>query len=157
MEVLRDMPLVRLAEEKDVPRILELYEELSITKSQAEAERRPARHDYQRVLTAIRDIPGHDLLVVEEDGQVLGTVVLLVVPNLSHRGCSWALLENLIVDAKQRGRGLGGLLMEHGMARAREAGCYKLVLMSDRRREEAHQFYQHLGFEPSAYGFRLYF
>jgi predicted N-acetyltransferase YhbS len=151
------MPLVRLAEEKDVPRILELYEELSITASRAEAERHPTQHDYQLILAKIRAVPGHDLLVVEEDGQVLGTVVVLIVPNLSHRGCSWALLENLIIDDKHRGRGLGKLLMEHGMARAREAGCYKLVLTSDRRREEAHQFYQHLGLEPSAYGFRVYF
>jgi hypothetical protein len=47
--------------------------------------------------------------------------------------------------------------VEHAVSRARESGCYKVQLMSDVRRGEAHSFYRSLGFEPSAHGFRLYF
>jgi GNAT superfamily N-acetyltransferase len=47
--------------------------------------------------------------------------------------------------------------MESVISLAKEAGCYKIMLTSDLRRERAHKFYKSLGFEPSAYGFRLYF
>jgi hypothetical protein len=43
------------------------------------------------------------------------------------------------------------------MALAKSAGCYKVILTSDNRRERAHKFYKSLGFEPSAQGFRFYF
>ena len=46
--------------------------------------------------------------------------------------------------------------MEDVTRRAREAGCYKLQLLSSRRRTQAHAFYQALGFEASAQGFRIY-
>jgi GNAT superfamily N-acetyltransferase len=49
------------------------------------------------------------------------------------------------------------MLMDYAISRAREAGCHKLVLTSDKRRRRAHQFYRSLGFRPSAHGFRLYF
>jgi GNAT superfamily N-acetyltransferase len=36
--------------------------------------------------------------------------------------------------------------MDDAMRLAREAGCYKLALSSNRRRERAHAFYERLGF-----------
>ena len=47
--------------------------------------------------------------------------------------------------------------MEYAIIQAREAGCYKIVLSSDKRRHEAHEFYRSLGFEDFALSFRLYF
>jgi hypothetical protein len=38
---------------------------------------------------------------------------------------------------------------------ARDAGCYKISLFSNKRRREAHKFYGQLGFEPRHEGFRL--
>jgi GNAT superfamily N-acetyltransferase len=48
-------------------------------------------------------------------------------------------------------------LMEYCMKLAKEAGCYKTMLTSDKRRKRAHKFYKSLGFAPSAEGFRYYF
>jgi len=102
-------------------------------------------------------MPGHELLVAEEDGMVVGTMVLLIVPNLSHGALPWALVENIVVDQRYRRKGLGKLLMEYAIARSKEAGCYKLVLNSNKKRREAHRFYSSLGFKASAHGFRMYF
>jgi GNAT superfamily N-acetyltransferase len=148
---------IRQADEGDIPRIIELYRDLTITSSEAERSRGSSLDDYQRVLAEIRAMPGHDLLVIQHQGEVVGTMVLLIVPNLSHSGCPWALAENLIIDRGYRRRGLGRMLMDYAISRAREAGCHKLVLTSDKRRRRAHQFYRSLGFRPSAHGFRLYF
>jgi len=150
------MAIVRAATEEDIPRILELYNDLTSTVSPTGEQSLPSLDDVQRVISEIASMPGHELLVAEEDGAVVGTMVLLIVPNLSHRALPWAIIENLVVDGKYRRRGIGRLLMEYAIEQARKAGCYKVQLLSNKKRHEAHQFYQTLGFETSAYGFRLY-
>jgi len=41
--------------------------------------------------------------------------------------------------------------------RVEQAGCYKVQLLSRKHRHGAHAFYEALGFEASAEGFRRYF
>ena len=150
------MAIVRAAVEDDIPRILELYQDLVITTSQQELKRGSPGDDYQRVFNEIQNMPGYELLVVDENGAVLGTMVLLIIPNLSHSALPWALVENMVVDSSYRRQGLGRLLMDYAIACAREAGCYKLTLSSNKKRPEAHRFYRSSGFEDSAHGFRMY-
>lgn len=148
---------IRPAIEEDVARIIELYRDLTITTSEVEAGRNPSPDEYQRVFSEISAMRGHELLVIRLGQEVVGTVVLLIVPNLSHAASPWALLENLIIDGRYRRRGLGRMLMEHAISRARESGCYKIALSSDSSRGEAHDLYRSLGFEASAHGFRRFF
>lgn len=144
------MATVRPAVEPDIPRILELYEELT-------GERHDlAQHETKPLFAEIAAMPGHELLVAEEDGVVVGTMVLLIVPNFSHGALPWAIVENQVVDPSRRRRGIGRLLTEYALARAREAGCYKVQLLSNVKRGESHRFYKALGFKMSAYGFRRY-
>jgi len=148
---------IRSATGEDIPRIIDLYDKLSIGTTRLEMERNPSPEDYLAVFEDIQADPGHELLVAEEDGEVKGSVVLLVVPNLSHRATPWALVENLIVDPGNRQKGIGRMLLEHVVELAKRRGCHRVEVMSDRRRVEAHRLYQSVGFEPSAYGFRLFF
>jgi GNAT superfamily N-acetyltransferase len=37
-------------------------------------------------------------------------------------------------------------MMAHALSEARSAGCYKLALSSNRKRTQAHAFYESLGF-----------
>jgi len=151
------MTVIRTATEEDIPRILELYEELVTSTAQAEKGRMPTLDDYRRVYEQVRAMPRHELIVAEESGEVIGTMVLLIVPNLSHSGLPWAVVENVVTDRRFQRQGIGRLMMEYAVSRAREAGCYKLQLSSSKTRDEAHRFYESLGFEASAHGFRLYF
>ena len=151
------MAIIRLATEEDISRILELYRQLALTTSQAELLQSPSPDDYLQVFAEIKWYKGCELLVAEERGEVIGTIVLLIVPNLSHSASPWALVENVVVDEGYRRRGVGRQLMDYAIARAIEAGCYRIVLTSDKRRGDAHRFYQSLGFEASSHGFRLYF
>ena len=144
------MATVRQATEQDIPRILELYEELT-------GERHDlTRHETEPIFAEIQAMPGHELLVAEEDGVVVGTMVLLIVPNFSHGALPWAIVENMVVVPVHRRQGIGRELMEYAIARAREAGCYKVQLLSSVKRRESHRFYKKLGFKMSAYGFRMY-
>ena len=148
---------IRPAAEGDIPRIIDLYDKLSISTTRIELEKNPTRAEYLAVFEEILAGPGHELLVAEENGEVVGSVVLIIVPNLSHRATPWALAEYLIVDPELRRRGIGRKLMEYVIVRARKAGCYRIEVMSDKKRREAHKLYHSVGFEELAYGFRLYF
>jgi GNAT superfamily N-acetyltransferase len=151
------MANVRPATEEDIPRILELYDELAIRGEPKDTEPGPAPDKARRVFSEISADPRHEIFIAEDGGRVAGSIVLLVVPNLSHGGTPWAIAENLIVTEGQRRRGIGRMLLEYVIARAREKGCYKVQLWSSTSRKEAHGLYRSLGFEASAYGFRLYF
>ena len=148
------MPIIRRTVEKDIPRILELYRQLNTTKLPGERERSP--EDYRRIFDEIESFSGMELIVSEDGGEVVGSLVLIVVPNLSHSGLPWAIVENVIVDQSRRGKGFGWDLMKYVEARAKEAGCYKAQLSSDNSRQEAHEFYRSLGYQATAQGFRLY-
>ena len=147
---------VRLATEADIPRIIELYGQLTITTTPAELARTPSRDDYHQVFARICEQPGHEQLVAEEGDKVTGSMVFLIVPNLSHNGMPWALIENMVVDKNRRREGIGRLLIEYALKRAKETGCYKIQLESSKSRKEAHAFYRSMGFEASGLGFRLY-
>ncbi|MFC1948578.1 GNAT family N-acetyltransferase [Chloroflexota bacterium] len=147
------MAVIRPARESDIPRILELYRQLSLS---AEPEQEPSLDNYRQVFNEISAFSGYELVVAEEQGEVIGTLVLLIVPNLSHNALPWAIVENMAVDERRRRQGTGKLLMDYAIARAREVGCYKIQLLSNKKRDEAHQFYRTLGFEASAHGFRFY-
>jgi len=151
------MTEIRLAKESDLPRILELYHELSMITTESEQHSSTSWDDYRRVFAEISGDPRRELLVAEYDGEVVGTVALFIIPNLSHGATPYALVENLVVNHKYRRKGIGKKLMEYTIVRAKQEGCHRIELCSDKKRDEAHRLYRSVGFEPSAYGFRIWF
>jgi N-acetylglutamate synthase-like GNAT family acetyltransferase len=145
------MSIIRKATKQDLPRIIELYEELTEEKINV------PRETLQRVFMEIDTFPNQEFLVAENDGLVVGTLFLQIVPNLSHDAKPWAILENMVVDSRFRRKGIGKELIEQAFVRSREAGCYKVQLLSNKKRYEAHEFYRALGFQDSSLGFRIYF
>ena len=107
-------------------------------------QRNPSSDDYLQAFSRINALPGCELIVAEEDGEVIGTTMLMIVPNLSHKALPWAVVENVVVDSDYRRKGIGRLLMDYCEAQAKKAGCYKLQLLSNKSRNEAHQFYLHM-------------
>jgi GNAT superfamily N-acetyltransferase len=148
------MVLIRTAIEGDIPRILELYQQLSFNPGDY---KKASVSGCRRVLRQMKEYPGYSLLVAEEDGNVVGTTVMAILPGFAHHTSPFAVIEYVVVDEKRRSQGIGKILMEYCMKLAKEAGCYKTMLTSDKRRKRAHKFYKSLGFTPSAEGFRYYF
>lgn len=147
---------VRPATESDLPRIVELLAQLSLH-APRENLAAPMPESYRRAFQQISADPRQRLFVVEDGGRVVGTACLIIVPNLSHQGRPYAIVENVVVDEGQRSSGYGEVLMRHAMAEAQRAGCYKLTLTSNKQRADAHRFYQGLGFRATSEGFRIDF
>ncbi|MBV1733821.1 MAG: GNAT family N-acetyltransferase, partial [Hydrogenophaga sp.] len=53
----------------------------------------------------------------------------------------------------RQGKGIGRQLMAHAIEQARAAGCYKLALSSNAKRQAAHAFYESLGFQRHGLSF----
>ncbi|MBM4406922.1 MAG: GNAT family N-acetyltransferase [Chloroflexi bacterium] len=148
------MPRIRQATVKDLPRILVLYQQLNLDGHAASPK---DSNTYARLFHRIERDKAQRLVVLEDKGEVVGTVVIIIVPNLSHYGRPWCELENLVVEAKAKRRGYGRMLMAYAERLAQKAGCYKIQLMSRwSRAEEAHKFYEALGYESPARAFRKY-
>ncbi len=99
--------------------------------------------------------PDYALYVAEADGRIVGSFALLIMDNLGHLGAPSTIVEDVVVDPAQQGQGIGRAMMRVAIARAQEAGCYKLALSSNAARQRAHAFYELLGFERHGYSFRI--
>ena len=137
----------------DLDAVLDLYVQLAEDRPESQPASPLAA---EAILSSIAAQPGRTLLVALVDDSVVGTADLLLVPNLTHHGMAWAIVENVVVDQHSRRAGVGRALMEEVVERCRRADCYKIQLLSREHRTSAHVFYEGLGFQPSAKGFRLY-
>ena len=146
---------IRTATEADLPRLIELLAQLDPDDSAREDIRSPLPFDYHLAFRQIMSTPGQQVLLLENRGRLVGTLALSIIPNLSHKGSPYAIIENVVVDARSRSKGYGEKLILHAVEEAKRAGCYKVSLTSNKRRKEAHRFYKRLGFKASHTGFRI--
>lgn len=147
---------IRLATEADLPRIVELLAQLSPDDPGREDTSEPLPYNYHMVFREMAQ-GRQQLLVAEVRKKIAGTLALVIVPNLSHRGTPYAIIENVVVDEKQRSKGIGEALIARAVEEARKAGCFKVTLTSNKRRKDAHRFYERLGFARTHEAFRINF
>lgn len=92
--------------------------------------------------------PSRVTLVAERDGDLLGTCTLHLIEHIAHGFARSAILEDMVVDSRARGQGVGQALIRRSVEWARGWNCYKLALSSHQDREMAHRFYAAMGFAP---------
>lgn len=144
---------IRRATQRDIPMLLQLYGAFAAAYGDEPDGLTPGEAD--AIFDRIAADANQALLVAEADLRVIGTLVLVVVQNLAHRGQPWAVVENVAVHECMRGQGIGTLLMEEAMRRAHGARCYKLVLSAHQSRTESHRLYRKLGLQQTHLGFEM--
>ncbi|MCH7698241.1 MAG: GNAT family N-acetyltransferase [Chloroflexi bacterium] len=145
---------IRDATEADLPRLVELLDQLALD-TPREERGPPLPAFYRDAFHRVDANDGQRLLVLEVDGEIVGTLVLLIIPNITHQGRPYATVENVVVEERERGAGYGRQLLTYALDQARAAGCYKLTLTSHKRRTDAHRFYERLGFDSTYEGYRV--
>jgi len=145
---------IRRGAETDLPRIVELLSQLALDDDR-DSPADPLPENYRAAFLQVQADPRQRLLVADVGERVMATATLGIVPNLSYRGRPWAFVEGLVVDSSVRGKGYGEALVRYAIEEARRAGCYKVSLTSNKRRSEAHRFYEKLGFVATHEGFRI--
>ncbi len=142
---------VRDAVIEDVPRLVALIAAGALDEVPAEPDLAP----YVDALREIADSAHSAVLVAEVRAQVVGMCQLVAFRHVQHRGGLCAELESMHVDPRERGGGIGGVLLAAAVTRAREWGAYRLQLTSNVARTDAHRFYARHGFAASHIGFKL--
>ena len=148
-------PTIREATEADLPQLVALLAQLAPDIPDREDLSSPLPYEYHLMLRRILETPGQHVFVLVERRKIVGSLALAITPNLSHKATPWAIVENMIVEEKSRSKGYGELLIRHAIEEARKAGCYRVSLTSNKRRTDAHRFYERLGFQRTHEAFRM--
>ena len=95
-------------------------------------------------LQAIIDDPAVTLLVARDEEQIVGTTTVIV-----YTTPFWikARLDEVVVDASARGKGVGAALVQASLDLARKKGVEVVELQSGVHREEANRLYPRMGFK----------
>ena len=144
---------LRAAVSGDLPDVVALLaaDQLGIQRESAD-EMAPYRTTFD-VITAD---PAHLLVVaVDGGGRIIGTMQLSFIPGLARRGAWRALIEAVRVHEAARNRGVGARMIGWAVEEARNRGCALVQLTTDKRRADAHRFYERLGFVASHEGMKL--
>ncbi|MFB6985949.1 GNAT family N-acetyltransferase [Streptomyces sp. NPDC056230] len=144
--------LLRTATRADLPAVLALLadEERVVDPASVVVD-----ETYERAFAAIESDPRNEMLVLVEEETVVGCLQATYIPGLGKHGEERALIEAVRIRADRRGGGLGRELMKQAVDRARLRGCGLMQLTSNKRRTDAHRFYESLGFARSHEGFKL--
>ncbi|MCC0578560.1 GNAT family N-acetyltransferase [Streptomyces californicus] len=110
---------------------------------------------YEEALQRLTDDPNQHVVVAVREGRVVGTLQLTIVPGLSRRGATRSIIEGVRIHGDERGSGLGTQLIQWAVDESRRQDCRLVQLTSDVTREDAHRFYERLGFTASHLGFKL--
>lgn len=101
----------------------------------------------QNRLEFVESSPFDQLFVYEEDGKVLGVLGFRIRENIEDT-TRYGEVSVLVVDQEAKRKGIGKTLMNYADNLAKELNCKGTWLVSGNKRiEEAHKFYNKLGFE----------
>lgn len=144
----------RRAREDDVDAIVHLLMDDVLGKAREDASEHSAE-DYLRAFAAIDSDPNQILVVASDGEEVVGTLQLSFIPGLARKGAWRAQIEAVRIASSRRGAGIGKEMIRWAVSESRRRGCRQVQLTSDKRRTDAHRFYEGLGFAASHIGYKL--
>jgi GNAT superfamily N-acetyltransferase len=140
--------IIRKAEKGDISALLELYSHLNIGN-----EETLDISSAEKIFNRIRQYPDYCIYIASMDNKVIGAFSLLIMDNLAHFGSKSGIVEDVVVLSEWQNHGIGKQMMDFAMQECRNAKCYKLALSSNLKREQAHKFYEWIGFRKHGYSF----
>lgn len=146
--------LFRKANRSDVPEIVRLLsdDDLGSTREQYN-ENIPS--SYYLAFDVINEDKNNYLMVAELAKQIIGTLQITFITHLTYQGGKRALIEGVRTDKSVRGKGIGRVMLEWAIQKAKAEGCHVVQLTTDKRRPDALEFYKKLGFVASHEGLKL--
>jgi len=114
--------------------------------------------DYLKAFENINSDKNQELIVIENDKKELtGTLQLTFIQYLSYQGGIRAKIEAVRIRKDKRGLGIGKIIFQWAINRAKEKNAHLLQLTTDKKRPDAIKFYEGLGFKSSHEGMKVHF
>ena len=95
----------------------------------------------------------YSTFVAEDDRRVVGLVTMVTAMAIDHPN-GYTKINGLGVLPEYRRKGIGGMLLKRAEELAIENGTKYIGLASGFNREDAHTFYEHMGYRKTSYWFR---
>jgi GNAT superfamily N-acetyltransferase len=135
-----DRPSITLrpATPRDAERIAALFTDEGYPSGPSDIVERLARFDSEH----------SRVIVADNGGQVLGFVAIHALPRFEHTDRIIRIMA-LVVDAGERGRGIGRLLMEEAERLGRDLDAAFAEVTAGHHRPDAHHLYEELGYDGS--------
>jgi N-acetylglutamate synthase-like GNAT family acetyltransferase len=111
---------------------------------------------YRHAFLRIDQDPNQYLMVVEHGDEIVGTCHLTIMPSLTFIGSTRMQIEAVRVVGKYRGQKIGTWMFDQALNYAKDQGVSIIQLTTNKKRPNAKQFYEKLGFEASHEGMKLY-
>ncbi|EFH09075.1 GNAT family N-acetyltransferase [Pseudoroseomonas cervicalis] len=131
-------PVLRLAGPDDLPGMLALYRHL--------APEDPVVGPAEAAEAWAALLRRADVVLAEAGGMPVASCTLVVVPSIMRGLRPYALVENVVTHAGWRRHGLGHAVLGAALERARDAGCYKVMLATGSKNPGTLRFYETAGF-----------
>ncbi|TNJ44719.1 GNAT family N-acetyltransferase [Tamlana fucoidanivorans] len=146
----------RKATREDVPQIVLLFADDKLGKTREDLNT-PISKSYLEAFKIIDADKNQELMVVEDETlSIIGTFQLTFIQYLNYRGGLRAQIESVQIRKDKRGMGLGKLMLQWAINRAKERNACLIQLTSDKQRPRAIHFYKNLGFVASHEGMKLH-
>ena len=120
-----------------------------------EVPEEPLVNTYWDAFRAISADANQLLIVAVNSKTIVGTMQLSFIPGIARTGMWRGQIEAVRVLKKYRNTGLGRRMLCWGVERCKERGCGMVQLTTDKKRTNAHQFYNSIGFVASHEGYKL--
>lgn len=147
----------RLATKEDLPEIVSMLLDDVLGSKREKISDEKIPQSYFDAFENITKDPNQELTIAELDGEKVATFQLSFIQYLTYQGGMRAQIEAVRTHSKHRGKGIGKLVFEHAINRAKEKGCHMLQLTTDKQRPDAIRFYESLGFVATHEGMKLKF
>lgn len=151
---------VRFAQEKDLPRIHTLLEQVNLVHHQGRPDLFKLGRKYtdEQLLAIIGDRGRPILVAADETDQVLGYAFCIFQQHVDDNimtDIRTLYIDDLCVDETLRGRHIGKTLYDAVLAFAREQGCYNVTLNVWSCNPSAMKFYEAQGLKPQKVGMEV--
>lgn len=147
--------LQRKAKITDLPNIIELLFDDDLGKVREDASK-TLDENYIKAFHKIDSDPNQYLMVVENGDEIIGTCHLTIMPSLTFKGRTRMQIEAVRVADQYRGQKIGTWMFDQAMLYAKERGVSIIQLTTNKKRPQAKNFYEKLGFQASHEGMKLY-
>ncbi len=111
---------------------------------------------YLKAFEEIQSDPNAFIIIAKLNGDIIGCAQLNILHYLTYQGGKRAQIEGVRVARGQRGQGVGKELFSYLINFAKEKGCHMVQLTTDKRRPQAANFYESLGFNKTHHGYKLF-
>lgn len=133
--------VIRQINRDELPQLLDLYKHLHEDDPMLFVE------ELDSLWMKIYCDPNMYYLVVDIEGQLVASCVLVIIPNLTRNARPYGLIENVVTHEHYRRKGYGKEVLKRALETAWEQNCYKVMLLTSSKEEGTLLFYENTGFE----------